>query len=95
MDHACGTARTSFCEIAGLELSIAPARPPSGQLAVSRMAWVPYGDRVCRDAPRAAYCRQLAVVLKSLLLPALEEASEEEEGLEKLQQVGSAAAEFL
>ena len=89
VDHACGTASTSFCEIGGLELSIAPARPPNGQLAVGQMTWIPYGERICHDAPRAAYCRRLASVLKSFLLPALEESEIEGEETEDLQQVAS------
>ena len=71
VDHVCGTAHTPLCEVAGIELSIAPTRPANSRTVVSRFAWVPYGERTSGDSNRAQYARQLCALAKSLLLPLL------------------------
>ena len=71
VDHVCGTAHTPICEVAGVELSIAPTRPANSRTVVSRFAWVPYGERTSGDSNRAQYARQLCALAKSLLLPLL------------------------
>lgn len=69
VDSTCGCATTPICEVAGVELSVAPRRPPHGRRVVTRLAWVPYGDRVSDDAARATYAAELMGLLKALLGP--------------------------
>lgn len=86
VDYACGSASTPICEMAGVELSIAPSRPPNGQRVVTQQVWIPYGERVSTDAKRAAYSRQLLAFLKTRVLPEL--LSQQDDLSVKLQQVG-------
>jgi len=68
----CGWARTSFCEVAGVELSTAPKRPAGSRTVITRMTWVPYGLRTAEDPARAEYAVRIGRLLKTLLLPRLE-----------------------
>ena len=71
VDYHCGSARTAFCEVAGVELSTAPKRPPGSKTVVTRMTWVPYGLRTAEDPTRTGYAAQVGALLKTLLLPHL------------------------
>ena len=71
MDYHCGSARTAFCEVAGVELSTAPKRPPGSKTVVTRMTWVPYGVRTAEDPARAGYAARVGALLKTLVLPHL------------------------
>lgn len=72
VDHLCGSARTSFCEVAGVELSTAPKRPANSKTVVTRMTWVPYGLRTSQDTARAEYSANIGNLLKAVLLPHLQ-----------------------
>ena len=67
IDSVCKTAGTPICQIAGVELSVAPIRPPNYNTVTTRIQWIPYGERSYEDAAREAYVRQLDSLALELL----------------------------
>lgn len=76
VDTLCGTMKSAICEVAGLELSVAPTRAVSRRPVLSNMTWVPYGEIESKDASRAAYSTQVLALLKTRLLPELQSREE-------------------
>jgi hypothetical protein len=72
VDYLCGSARTSFCEVAGVELTTAPKRPANSKTVVTRLTWLPYGLRTSQDTSRAEYAAKIGGLLKAVLLPHLQ-----------------------
>ena len=84
IDHSCGSARTELCEVAGVELSTAPKRPPNSKTVITRMAWVPYGERVIEAPQRGSYLQALGAMLKKFLLPELSAMENREPHLDRV-----------
>ena len=76
IDYSCGSAITDFCEVAGIELSTAPKKAAASKTVISRMTWVPYGDRISDDNSRTEYVFQLCSLLHQTLLPELKNMGE-------------------
>lgn len=72
VDHSCGFASSSLCEVAGVELSTAPKRPANSRPIITCSEWVPYGERTIKRPRTAAYVDALGSMLSQTLLPELE-----------------------
>lgn len=84
IDHSCGSAKTELCEVAGIELSTAPKRAANSKTVVTRMSWVPYGERVLELPQRDTYLEALGFLLHESLLPELEAAESRTQHLNKV-----------
>ena len=87
IDHSCGSAKTELCEIAGVELSTAPKRAANSKTVVTRMSWVPYGQRLLQLPQRESYLQALASVLHKSLLPELKAVENRAQHLDKVLQL--------
>ena len=85
IDHSCGSAATELCEVAGVELSTAPKRAANSRAVVTRMSWVPYGQRSLELPQRESYLQALGSVLQKSLVPELKAAQDRTQHLDKVQ----------
>ena len=52
-------AQSFFCQVAGVELSVAPTRASRHKLKMDKHCWIPYGERVSNDEARKDYVNHI------------------------------------
>lgn len=65
VNAAMGAAKAPFCEVAGVELSVAPKRAPKRKLKSGAMSWVPYGERVAGSQKRDSYVKYIVSLFEA------------------------------
>ncbi|KAK9916399.1 hypothetical protein WJX75_002178 [Coccomyxa subellipsoidea] len=81
VDSVLGLTTCEMAEISGVELGVAPLRPPNFHTVERQVKFVPYGIQVSEDTERLAYYRKLEGFLAATVRPHLVAMQTSEEGL--------------
>lgn len=87
VDSSCSSARSAFCEVAGVELSTAPKRTTNSRTVITKSLWIPYGERTIAQPEKTAYVHKLGALLHKALLPELEPAESMPSQLKEVRRV--------